>query len=245
MSSGTSKRRRVGIIQSNYIPWKGYFDFIACCDAFVILDDVQYTKRDWRNRNLIKTSAGLAWLTIPVAVKGKYEQRINETRVSEPRWAQDHLQRLRHAYKRAAYFDEVWPFLSDLFESAQAHPQLTQVNETLLRGIAAYLGIRTPIHRSEEFDAVQGKNERLINIARRLDATEYLSGPAAREYIDESLWASSGIRVRYKSYEGYAEYPQMHPPFEHGVSIVDLLFNAGKSAADLMRSAVDVEPALA
>ncbi|HKU68669.1 MAG TPA: WbqC family protein [Candidatus Baltobacteraceae bacterium] len=245
MNSATSNGRRVGIIQSNYIPWKGYFDFIACCDDFVILDQVQYTRRDWRNRNLIKTSSGLAWLTVPVTVKGKYDQAINETMISNSGWADEHTRTLWHTYKRADGFDTVWPLVEDLFGKVRQHELLTHVNEVLLRGIASYLGIDTPIHRSEQFGSAEGKNERLINICRQLGATEYLSGPAAKSYIDESLWNAAGIQVRYKSYAGYPEYQQLHPPFEHGVSIVDLLFCTGKDACKYIGSAAALEPALA
>jgi hypothetical protein len=245
MSYSTSDRpaKRVGIIQSNYIPWKGYFDFIAACDEFVLLDEVQYTRRDWRNRNRIKTTSGLQWLTIPVEVKGKYEQRIDEVRISNATWAGEHLRALQLVYGRAPHFREVWPFVEALYASVSQEPFLTRINETMIRSVAGFLGIATPIRRSDEFATIEGKNERLMSICVQLGANEYLSGPAARAYIDVSSWRDNGIEVRYKSYAGYAEYPQLHPPFEHAVTVLDVLFNAGRACDEYVRAADCIEPA--
>lgn len=247
MSCSTSDRpnKRVGIIQSNYIPWKGYFDFIARCDEFVLLDEVQYTRRDWRNRNRIKTKSGLQWLTIPVEVKGKYEQRIDEVHVSNPFWASEHLRTLQLAYGRAPRFREVWPFVETLYASVSRESLLTRINETMIRCLAQFLGITTRIRRSDEFTTLEGKNERLMSICTQLGATEYLSGPAARAYVDESSWRHNGIEVRYKSYTGYAEYPQLHPPFEHAVTILDVLLHVGHTSSEYIRAIDEVEPARA
>jgi hypothetical protein len=246
MSCGTfeaAPRRRAGIIQSNYIPWKGYFDFIDSVDEFVILDDVQYTRRDWRNRNVIKTPQGLKWLTIPVDVSGRYNQTIRETRISASKWVREHLATLQHVYARAPFFEEEWAWLRPLYESCEGIEHLSEVNEAFLHAICKRLEITTPLRRSSEFDAPPGKNERLIAICRRMGASEYLSGPAARAYMDEDLWLRSGVRVRYKSYGGYPEYPQMYGEFEHGVSIIDLLFCTGPDARRHFKSASELEPA--
>jgi len=240
-ASSSAPRKIAGIIQSNYIPWKGYFDLIASCDDFVLLDEVQYTRRDWRNRNKIKSKDGLQWLTIPVEVKGKYDQRIDETRVSDPAWHLAHLRSLQHAYGKAPCFDAVWPYVENLYVSVADEPLLSRINERFIRGIADYLHIPTPIHRSTEFSAGAGKNERLIEICERLGATIYVSGPAAKIYMDRSLWSGRGIGVRYKSYSGYPEYPQLHPPFEHGVSVLDLLFNLGPKAVEFFRTPAPFE----
>ncbi|MBV8639524.1 MAG: WbqC family protein [Candidatus Eremiobacteraeota bacterium] len=225
----------VGIIQSNYIPWKGYFDFIASVDEFVLLDEVQYTRRDWRNRNRIKTQNGLQWLTIPVDVKGKYLQRIDETRIADEGWIDSHLAAIRHAYGRAASFRSVWPWLEDVYGSLRGKLLLSDINEVLIRAMCERLRIHTPIRRSTDFPSTNGKNERLIQICRELGATTYVSGPAARGYLDESQWAESGIRVRFKTYDGYAEYEQLYPPFENGVSIVDVLLHTGDDAPAFIR----------
>lgn len=227
---------RAGIVQSNYIPWKGYFDFIDCVDAFVLFDDVQFTRRDWRNRNKIKTATGLHWLTIPVESKGKYHQRIDETLVSDNGWIDDHMNALRHAYGRAAHFRAEWPWIEDVFRACSSMPRLSQVNRAFIEAIARRLGIATPIHFSSEFRLDEGKNEHLIGICKDLGASEYISGPAARGYIDPALWEAQGITVRYKGYDNYPEYPQLHGGFEHGVTVLDLIFNAGPEAAQLFRS---------
>jgi len=227
--------KRVGIIQSNYIPWKGYFDFIASVDEFVLLDEVQYTRRDWRNRNKVKTANGLQWLTIPVDVSGKYTQRIDETRIADPAWADEHLTTLRHVYGRAPHAKAEWPWIEALYSHARELPLLTAVNESFIRAIAERLGISTKITRSSEYRTTGGKNERLLEICRQAGASTYLSGPAAAGYLDPAMWREHGIELEFKTYEGYPEYPQIHGAFEHGVTILDLFFNVGEDAKDYFR----------
>lgn len=229
-------RKRVGIIQSNYIPWKGYFDFIASVDEFIILDEVQYTRRDWRNRNKIKTSTGLQWLTIPVVVKGKYDQRIDETMVADQLWIDKHTASLKHAYSRSKHFSEIWPDVQKLYDRVRTLRRLSDVNEVFIRGICELLDITTPIHRSTEYPSGDGKNERLIAICQAAGGNEYLSGPAARGYIDEALWANSGIAIHYKSYEGFPVYEQLNGEYESAVSVLDLLFNCGSGSKSLYRA---------
>jgi hypothetical protein len=226
--------KRIGIIQPNYVPWKGYFDFIGSVDAFVLLDDVQFTRRDWRNRNKIKTAQGVQWITIPVEVKGKYDQAIDQTQVADSGWVAHHLITLEHAYRRAGSFNSQWPRVRELYESVTNVIRLSEINRTLTATISRWLGIKTPIFSARELGGSGTKNERLISICKALDATSYLSGPAARAYMDEAVWTNAGITVEYKSYEGYPEYPQLHGPFEHGVSILDLLLNVGDDAANFI-----------
>jgi hypothetical protein len=221
--------RRVAIVQSNYIPWKGYFDMIAAVDEFVLLDEAQYTRRDWRNRNRIKTRAGPVWLSVPVEVSGKYLQRICETRISEPGWNERHWRTITHNYARAPFFREYGPQLAAIYEGA-TDPLLSNVNRHLLAGICGLLGIATRLSWSTDYDAPSGKTERLVHICERLGATEYLSGPSARGYLDMDTFAQAGITVTWMDYSGYPEYPQLFPPFAHDVSIVDLILNTGEQA---------------
>jgi len=228
--------RRVAILQSNYIPWKGYFDIINLVDEFVLYDEVQYTRRDWRNRNQIKTPGGLLWLTIPVRVKGKYTQRIMDTVVSEPDWPQRHWASITHNYARAGGFAEYRGVLSDLYGSVH-ETLLSQINHRFLTTLCQLLGIRTRLSWSTDYPRqTEDRTRRLVEICRQLGATEYLSGPAARSYLDESAFAAAGIRVQYMNYDGYAEYEQVHPPFCHAVSIIDLLLNTGAAARRYMKS---------
>jgi hypothetical protein len=225
----------VAIVQSNYIPWKGYFDIINQVDEFILYDDRQYTRRDWRNRNLIKTPNGLLWLTIPVRVKGRYEQRIDETTISDPEWAQRHWKSISHAYASAPYFDHLRDEFAALY-AASIEEHLSAVNKRFLEAICRMLGIRTRLSWSSDYNAVGDRTERLVSLCRLAGAQEYLSGPAARSYIDEERFQEAGIALSYIYYSGYPEYPQLHGAFEHGVSIIDLLFNVGPDAPRFMTS---------
>lgn len=227
--------KRVAIVQSNYIPWKGYFDMIAACDEFILLDDVQYTRRDWRNRNRIKTPGGVQWITIAVEVKGKYHQRIRDVAVSEADWAGKHWRLLAQNYGKAPYFRDLAADIERWYDAAAAMTLLTDINEHFLRRICGALGITTPIKRSSEFALEEGKTERLLSLCTQAGAASYLSGPAAKDYLDAELFTAAGVSVEWMSYDGYPEYQQLFPPFEHGVTVLDLLLNAGASAPRFMK----------
>lgn len=227
--------KRVAITQSNYIPWKGYFDLINMVDEVVLYDDMQYTRRDWRNRNKIKAPQGPIWLTIPVEVKGKYYQKINETVISDTAWREQHWQTISHSFARAPFFQEYRPFFEQLYRTADS-PLLSQINYHFLSAISGLLGITTLITWSMDYQLADGKTERLVALCQQCGATEYLSGPSARDYIDPVLFAQAGIRLTYVDYTGYPEYPQLYPPFEHGVSVIDLIMNTGPEARSYMRS---------
>lgn len=227
--------KTVAIVQSNYVPWKGYFDLVRTADEFVLYDDVQYTRRDWRNRNRIKTADGLQWLTIPVEVKGKYTQRIRDTRVSDHDWAASHWARIRNAYAKAPHLRAVTELLGDLYAEAARLDFLSDVNERFLRAICDRLGITTRITSSADYDTSNpDPTGRLLDVCTQAGATEYLSGPAAKAYLDESPFARAGITVRYMDYAGYPEYPQLHGPFEHAVSVLDLLVMTGPRATEYL-----------
>ncbi|GIV26331.1 MAG: hypothetical protein KatS3mg027_0145 [Bacteroidia bacterium] len=223
--------KKIIITQSNYIPWKGYFDSIALVDEFVLYDEVQYTRRDWRNRNLIKTSQGLKWLTIPVEVKGKFYQKIKETRVSNKKWVKDHLKTIQFNYAKARCFKEVFPFLEEIYLQVEKLDYLSEVNFLFLQKICRFLNIKTTMKFSWEYPyKSEDKNLRLIEICKLAGATDYYSGPAAKNYLDENLFEEHGIKVHWLDFSGYKEYTQLFPPFEHGVSIIDLLLNEGKES---------------
>lgn len=228
--------KRVLITQSNYIPWKGYFDAIASVDEAILLDTVQFTKRDWRNRNRIKTPHGAMWLTIPVRVAGNYRQLVNETRIADGGWARQHWKTLSFAYGRSPHFVSH----KEPFESYYMHCEetfLSRINEDLIRIVCGALGIGTPIRRAEEFVSTDDRNGRLLEICMQTGATDYFTGPSAAAYIDRELFRRHGVTVHFFDFSGYPEYPQPHPPFDHHVSILDLIFNAGESARTLFRSA--------
>lgn len=226
----------VAITQSNYIPWKGYFDTLARADVCVLLDEVQYTRRDWRNRNRIKTSQGLQWLTIPVQVKGKYDQRIDETLVSDERWAENHWQQIVHAYGKSPAFPQFGPEIEALYKTVPG-PRLSEINYHFLLGLSKLIGFTPQLLWSTDFEKRSGKTERLIDICTTLGATRYLTGPSAQGYIDDGLFTKAGIAVEYLDYSGYAEHPQLFPPFIHEVSVIDLLLNTGTEAQNFMKHA--------
>jgi hypothetical protein len=227
--------KKVAIIQSNYIPWKGYFDIIQMVDEFMLFDEAQYTRRDWRNRNKIKTPQGAQWITIPVQVKGKFHQRIDETEVTDSAWVNEHLKTIHHHYAKAPCFKTYFPRLEALYQQAAHETYLSKINYSLLTGICALLGIKTPITWSTDYQSVEGKTDRLISLCQQSGADEYISGPSARDYMDEALFQSSGIKLTYIDYDGYPEYPQLYPPFDHYVSIVDLLLQTGDDAPNYMK----------
>jgi hypothetical protein len=230
---GVSKT--VAILQSNYIPWKGYFDLIHLADEFILFDDAQYAKNDWRNRNTIKSSNGLLWLTIPVRTKGAMSRTIQETTISDLRWNRRHWHSIRQYYARARYFREYKPFFEELY-LASTEERLSQVSYCFLKAICGLVGIGTRISWSRDYRLVEGKTERLVSLCTQAGATTYLSGPSAKAYLDEDAFRTAGIAVRYMDYSGYPEYRQLFPPFEHRVSIVDLILNEGPDSTRYMKS---------
>src|SRR5947208_7868741 len=176
--------KRVAIVQSNYVPWKGYFDLMRSVDEFILYDDVQYTKRDWRNRNRFKSPAGVRWLTIPVQVKGRYLQKINETTVSDPHWAERHWSTISTWYGRAPYFENYRATLEDAYLDRKS-TRLNAINRRFLVLLASFLHIATRITSSEQYPGNGRKTDRLVSICKAAGATHYLSGPAARAYPDD------------------------------------------------------------
>ena len=217
--------KKIAISQSNYIPWKGYFDLINRVDEFILYDDAQYTRRDWRNRNKLKTPQGLKWLTIPVDVKGKYFQKINETKISDKGWGVKHWQQIKQNYAKAKNFKKYKDIFEELYLSCKEE-YLSEINHKFIITINQILGIKTKIRFSSEFKIYGDQTEKLINICKQCNATIYISGPAAKSYFNEQLANKENIQVKWMNYENYKEYEQLHPPFEHGVTILDLILNA-------------------
>lgn len=220
---------RICIIQSCYIPWKGFFDLIGRCDEYVVFDSAQYVKRHWHNRNRIKTANGVEWLTIPVVVKGRFEQSIEEVEI-EKQWAEKHWRAIELAYRRAPFFEHFSPIVKNWYETADKLNRLTDVNAIFLREISKVLGLKTRIVSDAAYPSDGSKTERLLGIARAAGADCYLSGPSARAYFDEQMFTAAGIATEWMNYEGYPEYQQLHNDFEHAVTVLDLLFHTGAEA---------------
>jgi hypothetical protein len=226
--------KKVAILQSDYIPWKGYFDMIAAAHEVILYDDMQYTRRDWRNRNQIKTPQGVRWLTVPVKVKGKYHQKIKDTEIDGSDWASAHWRTLAQNYRRAPHFNEIAAWIEPLY-LAESYTHLTQLNRRFVEAVCDYLGIRTVISNSWDYTLLDGKTQRLADLCAQAGGTEYISGPAAKGYIEEDVFIDRGIKLTWFEYSGYPEYPQLWGEFTHGVTILDLLFNCGKDASHYMR----------
>lgn len=224
--------KKVAVIQSNYIPWKGYFDIINDVDLFVFYDDVQFTKNDWRNRNKIKTPRGTEWISIPVGTN--LNRKVCEVEIGDPRWQETHWNLLCLHYKNTPYFDRYRSFFECIFLD-QKWEFLSEVNHHLIKIVAnEILGITTEFADSRTFKPEGKRQERLIDLLKKVSADQYVSGPAAAQYINPVAFESAGLELVYKDYTGYPEYPQQSPPFEHGVTVLDLLFNAGPEAPEFI-----------
>jgi hypothetical protein len=225
-------KKTIALLQSNYIPWKGYFDMIAKSNVFVIYDEVQFTKNDWRNRNKIKSSTGLEWITIPVKVKSLH-QKISETEIAQNNWKKKHLGTLQANYGKAPFYKESMPLIDELYEINST--LISEINQHMIIAICNYLDIPTQIIRSETLNLQGNKEERIIDACEKLQATHYLSGTSAKSYINIENFQEKHLVIDWMNYSNYKEYSQLHTPFEHGVSILDLIFNKGKASKDFMK----------
>ncbi len=228
-------KKTVAILQSNYIPWKGYFDIINSVDEFIIFDVAQYTKNDWRNRNKIRVPEGEAWLTIPVF--HRLSQKINETKVINNLWRKKHWKNIVQNYSKSRYFKHY----KDIFEGLYLGSNeefLSKINYSFIRAINSILDIKTILSWANDYQVnlTTEKNELLVDLCRQAKATRYLSGPSAKDYLKENLFNERGLDVLWMDYSGYPEYQQLHAPFIHAVSIIDLIFNEGPNAYNYMKS---------
>ncbi len=225
---------KVGIIQSNYIPWRGYFDFIDDVDLFVIHDDLQYTKGDWRNRNQIKTATGINWLTVPVKYQ-KTAQLIQDTPIDHAqKWQLAHINKFTASYFEAPYLETAIALWRTAFDHQDA--TISELNIRLIHLICDFLDIKTPFVHSRELQVTGTKTDRVVQILKRVGATSYLSGPTAKAYLDESLLHENGFQLEYKTYQ-YEAYPQLHGDFVNYVTVLDLIANVGDDAKHWLKSA--------
>ncbi len=221
--------KTVVVLQSNYIPWKGYFDLIRDADLFIFYDDLQFTKNDWRNRNKIKTPKGFEWLTIPVGTNS--HRLICEVEIKDFSWQTKHWRTIQQHYVKLPYFANYRDFFEDVYLGQQWR-NLSLLNQSLIRTISSdFLNLKTEFRDSRDYSLSGQKLDRLLELVTKASAERYISGPAAKDYIEPSRFAAAGIDLVWKNYSGYPEYPQRFPPFEHGVSILDLLFNVGPDAS--------------
>ncbi len=226
--------KKIAISQSNYIPWKGYFDLIAFVDEFVIYDDMQFTKRDWRNRNKIKTPKGAQWLTVPVKTKGKYLQKINQTEINGNAWQKKHWGNIIRSYSKSKFFKEISDEL-EAYYLKKEYTTITELNIDLIKLICNYLNIKTIIRNSKEFQLKGDRTEKLVDICEQLSADIYVSGPSAKSYINNYSFFRRKIEIIWFNYEDYPIYDQLWGDFVHQISILDLLFNCGPNSKNYLK----------
>lgn len=229
------KQITVAIHQPNYLPWIGYFYKILKADKFVFLDNVQYTKNSFINRNKIKSSNGVLWLTVPVLHKGKSEQIIKDVKINNNvKWQKKHLNAIKMNYSKAKYFGEVFGLIHKYYDSYE-WDSLADLNETLIIEISRYLGvdIESKFVRASNLKAEGKSSELLANICAELRADVYLSGIGAKKYMDEEPFKQKGIKVLYSNFK-HPEYPQLYGKFVPNLSILDLLFNVGRRSPELI-----------
>mgnify|MGYP001399582945 CR=1 FL=1 len=218
---------KTAIIQSNYIPWIGYFDIISQVDNFVFYDTVQFTKRSWRNRNYIKTPNGKLLLTIPINLKGSKSRNIEDILLNDETWGYDHFKKITYNYKKSKYYKEVSELLYETYFD-KSLTKLSQVNISLIKNIINYLELETKLFKSSDFELGGDKVSDLALICNDLNSTDYLSGPFGRTYVDEDIFNKKNVELHFFDYPTYPQYTQQWDDrFIPNLSIIDILFNCG------------------
>lgn len=227
---------RVAISQPTYLSWLGYFDQIDQVDTFVFLDNVQFEKRSWQQRNRIKGPNGLILLTVPVIVKGRFDQLISEAAISDLHHWQKHLGAIEANYRRAPFFLKYWPDFRAVSQEAWATGRLAELNIALILWCMRALGIHTPAVRASAIRCSGKKSELLATICESLGADHYLSALGSATYLlnEEHEFTKRHIAVRFQNYE-HPTYDQQFPPFLPFASVIDLIFNMGDEAIDVLR----------
>jgi len=227
--------KRVVILQPGYLPWLGFFDQMFKADVFILFDDVQYTTRDWRSRNRVKTPDGVLWLTVPVRAKGARDKLIKDVEIdNEQNWQRTHLKNLTTFYKKSKYFDDIISTVLEIYE--KKYRFLADVDLAFILKAKEYMSIDTKIVLSSSLNSTGTKDEKLLSICKTLDATHYLSGTAAQNYLREDIFADEGVVVEWHNYP-HPYYNQLwlkHQGFISHLSIIDLLFNHGKDSSDII-----------
>lgn len=220
------------VLQPSYLPWLGFFDQVKRSDVFVFYDDVQFDKNGWRNRNRVKTANGPVWLTVPVRHKGRVGQRIDQVEVDgRMPWGRKHLRTIQEAYARAPFLADYVPALADLLE--REWTLLVDVDIALSQLMCTWFGLERPIYRSSQLGIGGSRNERLVALCRHFAAERYLSGMAAKDYLDVNLFNDHGIAVEWQDF-AHPHYPQLHGEFVPFLSALDCVFNVGTDCAAVL-----------
>ena len=220
------------VLQPGYLPWLGYFDLLSKADVFVHYDDVQFDKHGWRNRNRVKGSKGAIWLTVPVLHHGRGGQSILDVEIDDRRdWRRKHLSTICQLYAHAPFVDDILPRLREIIE--QPWRRLVDLNLALIDWLAAQIGIATPCYRASKVDIGGNRIERLVNLCKNFGASRYISGNAARDYLEVAQFAAAGIEVVWHDY-AHPTYAQQHGEFVPYLSVLDLVLNAGARSLSIL-----------
>ncbi len=225
---------KVVITQSNYIPWIGYFDLINSVDEFVLFDDVQFTKRDWRNRNYINLNNKKYLLSIPVITKGRFNQKINEVKFFSQNFKENHLKLIKNAYFKSKYFDEIYPILINAYNKDDNN-LLSNFNINLIKVFSKYLKLNTNFFKSSDFKINSSSNKKLVEICKVINAEIYLSGKKALNYLDESAFNQAKIKLKIVDYKNQKNYSNPKKNFIEKLSLIDLMFNQGSNSLNYLQ----------
>lgn len=215
----------VVVSQSNYLPWKGYFDLVRRADVLVLLDNVQFTRRDWRSRNLIKAPQGVHWLTVPVRTPHGRRTSVSEAEISDASWAASHLRAIELSYRRTPHFEKAFELLVNLLDENET--LLSNLNERVLRGLLKFMDLDVVVRASRGPVEPVDASQRILDLVLQFGGTRYISAPAARDYLDLDRFSDAQILVDFFDYPDYPDYHQAWPPFRHDVSVIDVLFHLG------------------
>jgi len=226
----------VTIHQPNFLPWPGFFHKWLISDAMILLDTVQYEKNEWQNRNRIKTAQGVQWVTVPVQYR--YPQKINAVTIADRRWPRKLCGSIEQAYARAPYLKTYWPELREILN--QPHDLLRDLNAALIGAVGGFLGCQSPLSIASDLHADNpDPTTRLLELCAAVNADGYLSGQEGRSYIDVDAFASKGVNLYFQQVEAPA-YQQLHGDFASHLSILDLLFNLGPKAGNVVKNMGDM-----
>ena len=224
--------KTIAISQSNYLPWAGYFKLIDSVDEFIFFDEVQYTRRDWRNRNKIILDKKIKWLSLSVENKGNFKEQINKIKVSDKNWKEKHMQILTYAYKKYPYFDKVIKFLDEILDKEEIF--LSKINQKTIINIAKFLGIKTKFYNSVDLTLFnQTKSDassRLVEICKIRKANKYISGPAAKNYLNLSKFELEDIKINWFDYNTKKEM------IDENLSIIHMLMKHGKNKKEILKT---------
>jgi hypothetical protein len=220
--------------QPVYLPWCGLIHKIALADEFVVFDAVQYLKKDWNNRNKIKTAQGPSWLTVPVKTHGKFDQLLIDVKIdNEQNWSKKHLRAFHLNYSKTPYFESYIDFFEDLY--AREWEFLAELNNYILQFILSDLGIKIPIKLAHQLDFEGSKSALVQNMCEKLNADIYIFGALGKDYADINSFHQAGVQVYFQEYK-HPKYPQRFSEFEPYMTIFDLMFNCGPSSLSILMS---------